>query len=116
VGINGTFLFVRADSNVDPQTVADAVESFHRQHGAALWSRTPLAVEDWYADQRLFGVAVSASREGWMTIADAERRPSHDLAEHLATSLATPVVVSSLYEICDPPEPELCDRLRRPSH
>lgn len=107
VGINVTSMFVRAEGDLGPGQVGRAVEDILRRRGTPLVDRLPLEVGQWDRDRRMFGIAVSPVIAGWMLVADTERNnPSCELAEQLATELALPVVVSSLYEICDPPEPQ----------
>lgn len=105
-GINVTSMFVRADVGLGPEQVGRAVEDILRLRGMPLVDRQPLAPERWDHRRTLCGIGVSPAMAGWILVADTEQESSRELADQLATQLATPVVVSSSYEICDPPEPQ----------
>jgi hypothetical protein len=102
VGWNGTFLCVA----VGTRDVPAAIERFFLRAGATLVGRTALTVDAWRADRTQVGIAISPAVSGWIGVADTERDPSAELARYLADALATPVVLSTIVEICDPPEPE----------
>jgi hypothetical protein len=106
VGINVASMFVSAVAGLGPGRVGRAVEDILAQRGIPLVDRQPLEARRWDEDRALFGIAVSPAIDGWILVADTEGKPSHDLAEQLAGRLSCPVVISSLYEICDPPEPQ----------
>ena len=117
MGINGRFLFVCAEREDVAARVPALVRRFFEQRGVALVDDAPLHDAARRNDPHLFGVAisppivwdtrVSIDRTPWVLVADTERSSRCELARWLAEELAAPVVLSSIYEICDPPEPAL---------
>lgn len=101
MGFNGTFLFCEVPADATRAIVCAVVREFHERAGRYVSDE---ALKD--VDPHLFGVAISMPIEGWVAIANTERTVDRELAELLASRTNAPVVISSIFEICDPPEPE----------
>ena len=96
-----------SDEGLDvEERIPDLVRSFFEKQGSSFVNASVLSDADAKADLHLFGIAIGPSIEGWVSIVETARSPSTALASLLAEELKTPVVISSIYEICDPPEPE----------
>ena len=105
MGWNGTFLLVSEPAG-GILRVAEAIERNLVDSGATLVDRAPLTIEAWRAEPRLLGIAIAPPVAGWIAVTDTERAPDAMLAAALAPALNTPVVISTIVEICDPLEPE----------
>lgn len=101
MGFNGTYLFCEVAADTTRAVVCEVVREFHERTGRYISDE---ALKD--TDPHLLGVAVSMPVEGYVAIANTERSVDRALAELLASRTNAPVVISSIAEICDPPEPE----------
>jgi hypothetical protein len=106
MGFNGTFLLVSAERPGIRDRLRAVIERYFVDRGGTLVTRARLSCDSWREDTALVGIAIAPPVSGWIAIADTEDRPSAELARAVADALETPVVISSIAEICDPSEPE----------
>jgi hypothetical protein len=107
VGYNGTFLGVSTEGARVAERLPATVVRFFEESGMRFDPALGrLTVGAWRVDTTALGIAIAPAVDGWVPIADTERKPDAALAAFLARELATPVVITTIARICDLPEPD----------